>query len=141
MYPLVITMHPFIITMYSFVITMHPFIITMYPFIITISISLVPLSPGHTHNITSLSVIPPPINLELTRQFVENNAYCLAIHWEPPKPLPQDITSYNVYVNGELDSTIESTAETFVLLSDIPRNEVNIIIIIVIIIFILLFCS
>lgn len=73
--------------------------------------------------------------MELTRQFVENNAYCLAIHWEPPKPLPQDISGYNVYVNSKLDSTIEPTAETFVLLSDIPRNEVNIIIIIIILLF------
>ncbi len=71
--------------------------------------------------------LPPPLNLELTRQYVDNDTdcYCLFVCWEHPPKLPSNSVAYNVYVNNVLSDTIAMTAETSVLLSDIPRNQVS----------------
>lgn len=81
--------------------------------------------------------IPPPLNLELTRQFVQDDAYSLALHWDHPKPLPPGTSGYNVYTNGALDCTVGANEETFVLLSGVPRNQVIIIMIMMMMIMII----
>lgn len=78
-------------------------------------------------SVSSPTLPPAPVNIELNRQYVDKDTdcYCLFICWEHPLTLSLDeFKGYNVYVNDTLDSQVPSQAETSVLLSDIPRNQV-----------------
>ena len=81
----------------------------------------------HSSSLSSLSSLspPPPQHLELTKQFVEGDSYCLAIQWQPPTQLSGDITGYNVYVNGSLMTTVDDVDTTSALLTGIQRNKVR----------------
>ena len=81
----------------------------------------------HSSSSSSLSSLSPhpPQHLELTKQFVEGDSYCLAIQWQPPTQLSGDITGYNVYVNGSLVTTVDDVDTTSALLTGIQRNKVN----------------
>ena len=69
--------------------------------------------------------IPPPVGLTLDRQFVEGDQYSVAIKWEQPRPLPADVTGYNVYVNGEFHEDVAGAENTSVLVTGIPRKKVK----------------
>lgn len=69
--------------------------------------------------------IPPPLNVMLERQFVDEGQYTVAIKWEMPHPLPEGVTGYCVYVNGELHYEISEPDRTSVLLTGIPRKQVS----------------
>lgn len=63
------------------------------------------------------SGIPPPSGLSLERQFVEGDQYSVAIKWEVPRPLSENVTGYNIYVNGEFNDDVEGSDQTSVLLT------------------------
>ena len=69
--------------------------------------------------------LPPPLNLELDRQFVEGDGYGVALTWTPPSPLPPHATGYNVYVNGELMSVVQGVEQSSVIISGVPRKQVS----------------
>ena len=69
--------------------------------------------------------IPPPRGLTLDRQFVEGDEYSVVIKWEPPSPLPEGVTGYNIYVNEEFNYDVVGTDQTSVLLTGIPRKQVR----------------
>lgn len=70
--------------------------------------------------------VPPPHGLTLERQFVEGGQYSVAIQWEKPHPLPEGVTGYNVYVNGEFNYDVTGSDQTGVLLTGIPRKQVRV---------------
>ena len=75
--------------------------------------------------VSSGEPLAPPRNLELDRQFVEGDGYGIALSWSPPSPLPLHATGYNVYVNGELMSSVEGIEQTSVIVSGVPRKQVR----------------
>ena len=69
--------------------------------------------------------VPPPSGITLERQFVEGGQYSVAIRWEGPSPLPEGVTGYCVYVNGEFNHDVRGGDQTSVLLTGIPRKQVR----------------
>lgn len=74
---------------------------------------------------SGMGAIPPPQELSLERQFVEDNLYTVAIHWKAPRLLPEGATGYSVYVNSEFKCNVHGADQTSILLSGIPRKQVN----------------
>ena len=67
------------------------------------------------------TVVSPPSNIKLERQFVDQNTpntFKAIISWTPPTPLPANMSGYRVYVNDVPKATVAT--ETKVLLSDLP---------------------
>ena len=79
----------------------------------------------HTHTHTH-TVIYPPSDLTLERQFVDyssSKTYKAVVSWTPPLHLPTAReVEYRVYVNGHLCTSVPATADTKVLLSDLPLH-------------------
>ncbi len=69
--------------------------------------------------------IPPPRELMLDRQYVESDNYSVALRWERPHPLPEGVTGYCVYVNGEHNRDVIGADQTDVFLTGIPRKQVR----------------
>ena len=67
---------------------------------------------------------PPPEHLELTRQLVEGDSYCLVVQWQPPLQLPRDTIGYKVFVNDSLTTTVDGAETGSALLSNVPKNKV-----------------
>ncbi len=56
---------------------------------------------------------------------MEGDQYSVAIKWEVPSPRPEGVTGYNIYVNGEFNSDVGGSDQTSVLLTGIPRKQVQ----------------
>lgn len=72
-----------------------------------------------------LASIPPPRGLVLEHQFVEGGKYTVSIQWESLQTLPEGMTGYSVYVNGDHNCNINDPEKTNVLLTGIARKQVR----------------
>lgn len=79
----------------------------------------------HDRQLSPLLPPPPPQHLELTRQLVEGDSYCIAVQWQPPSQLPHDTTGYKVFVNNSLMTTVDGAETSSALLTNIPKNKVG----------------
>ena len=93
--------------------------------------------------------LPPPINLEMVDQFVQDDSYSVTIKWDHPKLLPP--ASYRVYVNSQLRTTVSNNSNstavsnnsnstavsnnsnsTAVSLTNVPRHEVSLVVLVIV---------
>lgn len=79
----------------------------------------------NTSSSGGVASILPPHGLTLERQFVEGGEYSVAIQWKPPRPLPEGVTGYCVYVNRDYNCDVKGGEQTSVLLTGIPRKQVR----------------
>ncbi|XP_019848716.1 PREDICTED: peripheral-type benzodiazepine receptor-associated protein 1-like isoform X2 [Amphimedon queenslandica] len=56
--------------------------------------------------------LPPPLNLEMVQQSVQDDSYSVTIKWDHPKLLP--LASYRVYVNSQLRTTVSNNSNSTV---------------------------
>lgn len=82
--------------------------------------------------------LPPPLNLEMVQQSVQDDSYSITIKWDHPKLLP--LASYRVYVNSQLRTTVSNNSNsTAVSLTNVPRHEVSFIVVVFIVVIVVQF--